>query len=563
MLLSFFLVPLITALALRPSFTATALLVVETAPADLLEPGGLEPPAAPSNALVDGAVELMRSEPVLKRALALVAPIDAANFTSSSAFRGRVLAFFGNSRASDELAPATETELFKLARGSVTINRRGLTPVIAVSVRSASPAFAALLANAVAEAHMERQWTAKGETLEKARALIEAQRVAAGAALLRGEGRVDLALKAIESASAGASEGDQTDDALRSDLRRQLANAEADVAALRLKSAALERRADELATQAVLQMPDARLAAPASAPTEASFPDVKTTAMVSALFATAIAFGAAFTADGWAAGVRSAPELAALVGAPMALSMPRIGARRHDGSSHADQVITAPLSPFSEAMRSLQLELARGFGAASGRVVSVMSAGPGEGKTTTALGLARACAAAGQNVLLLDADLRSAALRQHIDVPSARGLDHVLSGAASLADLSAFVQRDPLSMVTVLVNSGPSRLPAEALFGTPVFGSLLASARASFDVTVIDMPSFQWPADSRHILAHPDALVLVAGWGRAERGRLETMLAAIRQAQHGRSISLYPVLSMEPQAPRWPLGLNPLSYSAR
>lgn len=60
-----FAVPVVAALSLRPNFTATALVVIEPAPADLLEPGGLGPSTAPNTALVDGAVELMRSEPVL------------------------------------------------------------------------------------------------------------------------------------------------------------------------------------------------------------------------------------------------------------------------------------------------------------------------------------------------------------------------------------------------------------------------------------------------------------------------------------------------------------------
>lgn len=524
-----FAVPVVAALSLRPNFTATALVVIEPAPADLLEPGGLGPSTAPNTALVDGAVELMRSEPVLTRALALAAPVDLAKFASSLDFRTKVLAFFGSDRGEVISADTPDTQLLKLARNSININRRGLTPVIAISARSASPSFAARLANAVAQAHIELQWEAKAETLARAKTPVDAQ-------LSEAEARLTLA-EADENSSQ------------RGDLQGQ--------------RDALQRRALELTMQAALQLPDARLAAPASVPVDANFPDLRNTALIAALFAGVIAIGVAFTADGWASGVRSTTELAALAGAPLAIAMPRLRNRRSDGTSHADQVVIAPLSPFSEAMRSLQLSLSRTLDGQTGCVIAVMSAGEGEGKTTTALGLARAFTASGQNVLLVDADVRSAALRQHLDVPSSRGFEAVLSGALALADIPTLVQRDPLSSLNVLINSGASTLPAEALFGAPTFGTLLHGARASFDVTVLDMPSFRWPADSAHILGHADAVVLVAGWGRAERRALQDMLAAIKASQQDRSLPVQPVLSMEPQALKWSLSLTQLSYAAR
>ncbi|KQN74984.1 hypothetical protein ASE94_01280 [Devosia sp. Leaf64] len=525
-----FAVPVVAALALRPSFTAMALVLIEPAPSDLLEPGGLGPATAPNTAMVDGAVELMRSEPVLTRALALVAPVDPNAFSSSLDFRSKVLAFFGNARAEGPSADRPEAQVLKLARSAVTVNRRGLTPVIAISARSASPSFAARMANAMAQAHMELQWEAKAETLDRAKGLVDVQLSTAEARLIEAEADPDLAPQ---------------------------------LATLRNQRDALQHRALELTMQAALQLPDARLAAPASIPVESSFPDVRNTALIAALFAAVTAIGIGFTADGWASGVRSTTEFATLVGAPLAIAMPRLRMRRSDGTSHADQVVTAPLSPFSEAMRSLQMHLTRSPDAQPSRVIAVMSAGEGEGKTTTALGVARAFVAAGQNVLLIDADVRSAALRQHLDVPSSRGFEAVLSGALGLADVPSLVQRDPLSALNVLINSGPSTLPAEAIFGTGILEKLLQSARSSFDVTVIDMPSFRWPADSSHILRHADAVVLVAGWGRAERRALEDMLVSIRASQGGRHIPVHPVLSMQPHTLKWSLSLTQLSYASR
>jgi len=243
--------------------------------------------------------------------------------------------------------------------------------------------------------------------------------------------------------------------------------------------------------------------------------------------------------------------------------MPRLNARPSDGASHADQVIKAPLAPFSEAMRSLQLNLSRSFAGNSSPVIAVLSAAEGEGKTTTSLGIARAFASSGRRVFLLDADMRRAALRRHLDVPSSQGVEAVLTGAAALSDLPRLVRRDPLSSLDVLINAGPNALPAGLLFGGPVFPALLPGARASFDLTVLDMPAFRWRADIDHILAYVDGVVLVAGWGRAERPVLEEMLSAIRLAQAGRSLPIHPVLSMHPQVTSWSMPFRQLGYAAR
>jgi Mrp family chromosome partitioning ATPase len=61
------------------------------------------------------------------------------------------------------------------------------------------------------------------------------------------------------------------------------------------------------------------------------------------------------------------------------------------------------------------------------RVVLVTSGHAGEGKTTTIANLAASFAEAGQQVLVLDADLRSPDVHQHFDVPQAEGISNYLA----------------------------------------------------------------------------------------------------------------------------------------
>ena len=601
--------------ALRPVFSVTALLVVEPARGDLLGASvGLPSDQPPGNATVDGAVEILRSEPVLRRALALVEPFERGDFSVSGDLRPGFLAFFRMAAEPLDEGEAGRAQALKLLRSAITINRRGLTPVIAITARATSPEFAARLANAVAEAQIELQLAVKAEAIGQAQALVDVQLESALTELAWDEAadsevlgevadtlndggaqpevaRLRQALAEAEAAllavgptgvvaegmtQALAAEKHRSADYLRDELRAILlasglpADVEARLRGIQEGAALahqryelLLERSTTLRQQALLQLPDARLAAPASAPSEAVFPEMKTTLAIAALLGLAVSLALAFTLDGLASGVRSTNELAEAMGVSAAIAVPRLDVMRFDGTSHADQVVKAPLSAFSESMRTLQVGLHRSLDpAGGGQMVFVLSASEGEGKTTTALGLARAFAATGQRVLLLDADVRTAALHRHVDVPLSGGFEQVLAGEVEVARIASMLRRDPLSNLSVLLNSGRSDVPAERLFGGPVFASVLRGVRASFDMTIVDMPSLTWSAELAHILPHADAAVVVASWGRTERCKLHDLLRAIRQA-HPAPMPIMPVLALQPVALRWPAPRYEVGYSAR
>ncbi|MBO9589012.1 Wzz/FepE/Etk N-terminal domain-containing protein [Devosia sp.] len=539
--------------ALRPIYTATALLVVEPAPNNLLASGSGPLGETPNSGAVDGMVEIMRSDPVMLRAMELASPFELADFSSGFDLQPMFLGFFRIAAEPLAEGEAGRAQVLGLMRNSVSINRRGLTPIIAIRANATSPEFAARLANALGEAHIALEVAAKSENLRKARDLIEGQVETARGHVLA----LSAALGSLKGASATAPSG------ISVDFQSQIVATAQSLELARNQYQRLLQRSGELEEQAELQLPDARLVAPASPPSDAGFPDMKTTLTVAALLGVVVALALAFTFDGLASGVRSTDELAEAIGVPAAVAMPRLSASRFDGTSHADNVITAPLSPFSEGMRTLQVNLQRSLvSEPGGQVVFVLSAGDGEGKTTTALGLARAFDAAGRSVLLLDADVRSAALHRHVDVPLAGGFEQVLAGDVDIRQLASMVRKDPLSNLSVLVNSDRSVVPAEVLFGGPTFANVLRGVRASYDITIVDMPSLHWSAEAAYILPHADAVVLVASWGKTERAKLREALVAIRQA-HPLPVPLVPVLALQPNVLRWPAPRYEPGYSSR
>ena len=511
----FVLATLSVASVLRPVYSATALVVVEPAESLLSErESGLEPGEAPDGALIDGAVEIMRSEPVLMRALELAGPIEPADILWGLDLRPDFLVFFRAEPPALLPGPEGQRALLKALRNGLSIVRRGLSPVIAITAEAATADLAARLANAVVKAHIEIQVEAKTDEARAAHALVAAQ--------LRDVTRAGLASAPAPASADGLTDRRQEGHAV---LRQRLALLEAEIA---------------------LQRPDVRLVAAASPPADAGSPDVRTAVGVAALLGLTLGVAVAYTIDNLSPGMRSAAELAEAVGVPFAVAIPRLRRPRTDGQSHADAVIKEPLSPFSESMRTLQVGLQSALGpSATGQVVAVTSASGGEGKTTTALGLSRAIAASGRRVLLIDADMRSGALNRHINLPLGSGFEAILTGAADLAQIGSLVRRDPLSNVFVLANSGNSTTPPDVLFGGAAFDRLLRAARSTFDVIVLDMAAATCPADLAHVLPRADAAVVLACWGRTARGEVKEVLALIRQANPV-PMPVVPALSLQP-----------------
>ncbi|RYI03216.1 MAG: hypothetical protein EON48_16060, partial [Acetobacteraceae bacterium] len=85
---------LFAASVLRPIYTATALLVVEPASGNLLVSGSLPQAEAVTTGAIDGIVEIMRSDPVLQRAVELAGPFELADFSSGFDLQPIFLGFF-------------------------------------------------------------------------------------------------------------------------------------------------------------------------------------------------------------------------------------------------------------------------------------------------------------------------------------------------------------------------------------------------------------------------------------------------------------------------------------
>jgi polysaccharide biosynthesis transport protein len=189
------------------------------------------------------------------------------------------------------------------------------------------------------------------------------------------------------------------------------------------------------------------------------------------------------------------------------------------------RAVVEPLSRFAESLRSVKTSVDMTATGGSGRVIGILSALPGEGKSTIAANLAALCAHSGAKTLLIDGDLRKPTLSRALAPRAGCGLLEVLQGDAPI---DRALWSDEVT--------GLKFLPGGLSHKITNFTDLLASDRIKtlfdelserFDYIIFDLPPLGAAADARAISPYIDGFLVVIEWGRTRRDVLEEALAGI------------------------------------
>ena len=147
--------------------------------------------------------------------------------------------------------------------------------------------------------------------------------------------------------------------------------------------------------------------------------------------------------------------------------------------------IERPTDLSIEAIRSLRTSLHFGMLDAKSQSLAITSPSPGVGKSFTSVNLAAVMAQAGQNVIVIDADLRRGVLRKYFDVSrDAKGLSDVLSHEAQLDDV---IQSGPIPNLHFITSGKYPPNPSELLM-RPKFGEVIDDLTSKFDFVIVDAP---------------------------------------------------------------------------
>jgi capsular exopolysaccharide synthesis family protein len=288
---------------------------------------------------------------------------------------------------------------------------------------------------------------------------------------------------------------------------------------------AVLERSQTTVSQTAIEKPDARVLSPATVPGVPSFP--KPTLFVAAAAALGVLFGLLLVwfleqADST---IRSGDEIRSALGLPCVALVPMLKRGILGRHRVEDYVARKPLSPFSEAMRTLRASL--WLGSDPPKIVVITAARPGEGKTTTAIALSRSAAMNGERVLLIDCDIRQPSVGRAFRAEAAPGVTDLLLGQASYDQI---VRRDHLTGLDY-IPAGAAEIHSLGLFMSEAMAGLLERVRREYDLIVLDAPPALAMADARVVARLADATLLCVKWRDTPRSVVRNSLALLEDAK--------------------------------
>lgn len=181
-------------------------------------------------------------------------------------------------------------------------------------------------------------------------------------------------------------------------------------------------------------------------------------------------------------------------------------------------VFASGSSTGTEAFRSLRVNIQGFENYQHLQTLMVTSAQPKEGKTTTAVNLAIAMAQAGQDVVLVDCDLRRPRIHQILNMPNQIGVSTAL-----IQDIPAEkVLKQSVKYGMHVVTSGPVvRSPVE-LLASDNMQRFLDELSQQFSSVILDVPSILTVADASVIAPWVDGVALVVGANIANQKSLSS-----------------------------------------
>ena len=186
-----------------------------------------------------------------------------------------------------------------------------------------------------------------------------------------------------------------------------------------------------------------------------------------------------------------------------------------------------PRSALAEAHRSLCTALQFSTETGLPTTLLVTSAMPSEGKSITALSIARHFSIMGLKVLIVDADLRNASLHKWFGLDNSVGLTNYLTSNCSPPNA---IQRTDLVNL-FFMSSGPLAPNAADLLASSRLRSLLSVGSEMFELIVIDGPPVIGIADALLLSNAAAATVFVIAAGQTRIGPVRNALKRLKLAR--------------------------------
>ena len=542
-----------------PGYTATSQILIENREAKVVSGNAVLSSLSSDQYVIDTQVEIIRSAKIANQAARSVGMISDT----------------------EQLTTKQLEEVQKRLR----VERLGMTFVIEIAYTSDQPDMAAAMSNAIAEAYLNDQREVKSRVVRKGqewlqmrtaelrKEVIDADRriqeykarhkLVSSGDLTFGEQELAEYAKQLTEARANLAEAEaRLSQRARNDyeiwqtkvkvlengldqLKQRLANHDKIVVRLnelkRESTAAASiyanflTRLKETQAQDTLQTADARVISSALAPPKPSEPKKQIVVGLATAFGLSFGILLALLKDTIQDLTRTREELAAIISNRTIVELPRVRtltskfrvAKAANGKSAQNYRVLKyaqlhPQSRYAQAMFLLQSSLNASKPAESDRVVSVVSAQPREGRTATAVHLARYAASTGLNTILIDCNLRAPSLHEACaDVPGLALFDALEAGL----DLKALTTSESHRGLTVVTAPAPDVIKEPVAFlASPELKSFIDKCRNTFDLVILDTAPLGPFVDTRALLGTVDRFIVVAEAGRTPKAALRAAL---------------------------------------
>jgi capsular exopolysaccharide synthesis family protein len=198
------------------------------------------------------------------------------------------------------------------------------------------------------------------------------------------------------------------------------------------------------------------------------------------------------------------------------------GGSPRDSAAFREISEVAPFSATAEALRYIKVAIDLHPGGS--KVVGIVSALPGEGKTTVAAGFAAFLAKGGSRTLLIDADLRNPSMSNTLGYANVPGLLDMVAGQSSFENLVITDTKHKFDFLPASTRIRPSN--SSDVLSSPAMKQMLKTAKNDYDYVLVDLPPILPVVDVKAAAHLFDAFVLVVEWGSTSTDEILKAVAA-------------------------------------
>jgi polysaccharide biosynthesis transport protein len=185
----------------------------------------------------------------------------------------------------------------------------------------------------------------------------------------------------------------------------------------------------------------------------------------------------------------------------------------------------APFSATAEGLRYVKVAIdLNAANATGGRVIGIVSALPGEGKTTVAATFAAFVAKSGAKTLLIDGDLRNPSATNTLGYQNNPGLLDLVANKSSIHDLVVHDMKYKFDFLPSSTQIKPAN-SSDILTSTAV-KQMLKAVAADYDYVLVDLPPILAVVDVKAAAHLFDAFVMVVEWGSTSTDDITRAVAA-------------------------------------